>query len=155
MAVEIFFKKMYDSLVPADKAQLELMERLKPGGEYKAVLTQPRNIGFHRKAFALANLAFEHWSPPADKEYNGLPILKNFDFFRDELTILSGFYDVVWTIGGKMKLVPHSWSWGAADQEKFERMYSAFIDVILRDILTTYTKEDVDRVVAEVLRFAS
>lgn len=141
-------------MAPADKAQAELLEQLNPNGEYKAVISQERNGQFHRKAFALANIGFQAWEPPEDREYRGKPILKEFESFREELTIRAGFYDPCWTMKGEMRLKPHSWSWGATDQEKFERMYSAFIDVILRDILTNYTKSDLEYQVEQVLRFA-
>jgi len=154
MAVEIYLRKLYDTLVPCDQAQAEVLERLKPNAEYKAVFTQPRNPGFHRKAFALAQIAFDAWEPPKDKEYNGKPIMKEFEAFREELTVLAGFYDVTWTLAGKMKLRAHSWAWGAADQLKFEEMYQGFITVILRDILTGYTKDDLDATVDKILRFA-
>lgn len=154
MAIEIFFRKLYNSLAPADAAQAELMENLKPNAEYRAVLSQPRNPVFHRKAFALANIGFQAWDPPTDREYYGRPILKEFSTFRDELTIRAGFYDVTWTIDGHMRLKPHSWSWAEADQEKFERMYSAFIDVLLRDVLHNYTKDDLEYQVEQILRFS-
>ena len=154
MAVEIYLRKLYDTLCPADSAQAKLMESLSPNGEYKAVLSRPRNPYFHRKAFALASVGFDAWEPPAEKLYQGRPVVKNFDAFRDDLTIQAGFSDAVWTLDGEMRLIPHSWSWGKTDQLKFEAMYSAFIDVILRDILTNYTKDDLDQVVHEVLRFS-
>jgi hypothetical protein len=153
MAVEIFFRKLHHVLVPADLAQMELMEALKPNGEYKAVLTQPRHPLFHRKAFALTKVGYDAWEPPAERQYKGRPILKSFESFRDEMTIRAGFYDVVWNMKGEMRLIPHSWSWGATDQEKFERMYSAFIDVILRDVLRGYSKDDLEDQVQRVLEF--
>jgi hypothetical protein len=153
MATEIFVRKLYNCVVPADEAQAELFELLKPNSEYKAVFSQARSAAFHRKAFALANIGFEAWNPPEGQEYNGKPVLKTFEAFRESLTISAGFYDVTWTLEGRMKLKAHSWSWGAADQEKFERMYQAFITVILENILHNYTKEDLDEHVSRVLGF--
>lgn len=153
MAIEIFLRKLYDSFVPADKAQLEVMEQLSPNGEYKAVLTKPRNYGFHRKAFALAKAGFDAWEPPEERCYNGKPIEKNFKSFREELTIRAGYYDVVWTLAGKMRTVPHSWSWSNADQTKFEEMYNAMFNVLLQEVLTNYTKDDLEELVEELLKF--
>ena len=153
MATEIRVRKLYNAIVPADKAQAEVMEKLKPNGEYKAVFTQERNGPFHRKAFALASVGFDAWTPPDDKGFRGRKVEKNFDSFRDELTIRAGFYTPVYKFDGSLRLIPDSWSWGSADQVKFEEMYSKFIDVILQDVLTNYTRGDLDRVVSEVLRF--
>ena len=154
MAIEVYLRKLYDTLVPVDQAQALEMDKLQPNGEYKAVFTQPRHPAFHRKAFALAQIGFDVWEPPVDKSYHGKPVLKEFEVFREELTILAGFYDVTWKINGKMKLTAHSWSWGKTDQLKFEAMYSAFIDVIIRDILTNYSKDDLEHQVEQVLRFS-
>jgi len=156
MAIEIYVRKVNNILMPSDIAQAELLDGLKPNSDYKAILTQPRNPLFHRKAFALSNIGFNAWIPPDDRQYKGRSIAKNFDSFRDELTIRAGFFDPVWKIGGEMRLKPHSWSWGETDQEKFERMYSGFIDVILRDVLSSklYTQQELERQVELVLGFS-
>jgi hypothetical protein len=154
MAVTIRVIKLYNTIVAADQGQAELLESLSPGGEYKAVFTQERNPRFHRKAFALASIGFDAWDPPKDKEYRGRPIEKNFESFRNELTIQAGFYTPVFKVNGDLRLVPDSWSWAKTDQLKFEAMYSAFIDVILKTVLTQYSKDDLEKVVEEVLRLA-
>lgn len=155
MAVEIYFKKINNVLVPSDIIQEELLERLKNNSEYKAVLSQPRNLPFHKKGFTMAHVGFDLWQPPEDRQFHGKPILKNFDVFRDEMTTLAGFYDPVWSINGTMKFNPHSWAFAAADQEKFERMYSGCIDVLFRDVLsnTRYTREELDAHVNKILGF--
>lgn len=154
MAVEIYMRKLYNTFVPCDIAQMEVFETLPMNGEYRATLTQPRNPLFHRKAFALAKIGFDAWEPPAERQYKGRPILKNFESFRDELTIRAGFFDPVWKANGELRLVPHSWSWGAADQEKFERMYSAFVDVLLLDMAPKgYTQDALEDHVNTLLGF--
>ena len=155
MALEIYVRKVNDVLVPSDIAQSELLEGIKPYSDYKAVLSQSRHPLFHRKAFALASIGFKYWTPPDEREYKGRTILKNFEAFRNDLTIRAGFFDPVWTIAGKMELKAHSWSWAKTDQEKFERMYSGFIDVIFRDILSSkrFTYEELQRQVDIILGF--
>ena len=140
--------------MPADSANMEVMECFTNGQDYKAILTQPRNPGFHRKAFALAKVAFKAWEPPENIDWNDRIIGKDFDSFRDMLTIKAGYYKPVWNLDGEMILKPDSWSFAKTDQLKFEKMYSAFIDVILQDILTNYTEDDLDFQVEQVLRFS-
>jgi hypothetical protein len=44
MATEIYLRKLHHSFVPIDAGQLGLMEDLAPNSEFKAVLTQPKNL---------------------------------------------------------------------------------------------------------------
>jgi hypothetical protein len=60
---EIFLIKQGRSLVPANESDSEAMAKLKSGQIYKADVVAPRNLQFHRKSFALLNLAFEYWEP--------------------------------------------------------------------------------------------
>ena len=152
MAVEVMVRKLYDSVVPADAANAELFESLKPNGEYTAVFTQTRNIKFHRKAFALIKVAFDALEFP-ELEHKGRKVSKNLDQFRDDVTILAGFYDVVFNYRGEMRLKAKSWSFARMDETEFDAMYSRLIDVILAKILTNYTREDLDEQVDKILRF--
>lgn len=152
MAVEVIVRKLYDSVVPVDAANAELFEALKPNGEYTAVFTQTRNIKFHRKAFALIKVAFDALEFP-EVEHKGRKVKKNLAQFRDDVTILAGYYDVVFNYSGEMRLKAKSWSFARMDETEFEAMYSKLIDVILGKILTNYTRDDLDYQVEQVLRF--
>lgn len=50
-------------LVPVNPSDVEALNKLPIGRELKGVITQMRNPAFHRKAFALMNLGFQHWEP--------------------------------------------------------------------------------------------
>lgn len=60
---ELFLKRRGDGLYPADEKSLEALRRLSVDKELKADVVVPRNLQFHRKAFALLNLSFEYWKP--------------------------------------------------------------------------------------------
>ena len=153
MAIEIIFRKLRDSFVPVDKANLEIMEQIKLNAVVRAVITQPRNIKFHNKLFALLRVAFDAWYAP-DVEYNGQKITKNFDSFRRELTIRAGFYETHIGLEGEVYFEPRSISFAKMDETEFEQLYSRYIDVILEHVLTHYTRDDLDYVVEQVLGFA-
>ena len=152
MATSVIVRKLYDSVVPVDAANADLFESLKPNGEYTAVFTQTRNIKFHRKAFALIKVAFDALEFP-ELEHKGQQVSKNIEQFRDDVTILAGFYTVVFNYKGEMRLKAKSWSFANMDEVEFEAMYSKLIDVILGKILTNYTRADIDYQVEQVLRF--
>lgn len=114
-----------------------------------------RNPKFHRKFFALLNLGFEAWEPDARfKAYKGDPILKNFDRFREDVTILAGFYEQTFTLDGSMTLRAKSISFANMDDAEFEKVYSAVADVLLQKVLRNYAdREELDKVVEQILGF--
>jgi len=149
---ELFLRKLYDTFVPVDKASAEIMGTLEMNSEFKAVLTKPRNIRFHKKFFALVNFAYEHWEMPVN-EYKGVQINKNRERFRKDLTIMAGFGFPVVNVKGDVRYEAQSISFANMDASEFEQLYSRFIDVILQKILTGYTRDDLDTVVNKVLGF--
>lgn len=153
MAIEVRVRKLYCSIVPVDAANAELFEDLTPNGEYKAVLTQERNPKFHRKAFALLKAIYDAWETPV-LMHKGQPVKKNMERLRKDLTILAGYYDVLFKYDGTMVLEAHSWAFANMDDETFGAMYSKLIDVALSKILTGYTKDDLEYHVERILRFA-
>lgn len=60
---EIYLARQGRSLVPVNDSDLEQLEKLKHWAIYKAEVTAPRNLKFHRKFFALLNLTFEYYEP--------------------------------------------------------------------------------------------
>ena len=120
------------------------MEELNPG-EYLCSLTRPRNIKFHRKMFCLFNFAFEHWDAPDN--------LKNFEVFRKNLTILAGFYTEAMGLNGEIILEAKSLKFSKMDEIEFENLFSKIIDTVLKYVLKNYTKDDLEQVIEEILRF--
>ncbi len=129
----------------------------KPGQTVVANVTVPRNKKFHRKYFALMKMAFDQWEPPSDHTFRGVPIEKEFDHFRHDVTIMAGFYTPVWSIKGEMRIEPQSISFDYMDEEAFDELYSKTIDVLLKMVLGEkgFTKESVDELVGQLLTFDS
>lgn len=152
MATEIIVKKINNSFVPVDDLNLEKMTGFKELGEYRATFTHPRNLQFHRKFFALLDVAFDAWEP-SPVEYKGQVIEKNRQRFRKDLIILAGFGEPIFNIKGEVRYEAKSISFAKMNSEDFENLYSKVIDVILRRILTNYTRDDLDQVVQKVLNF--
>ncbi|MGZ5053396.1 MAG: DUF1367 family protein [Methylobacter sp.] len=152
MATEIIVRKLHHTIVPVDAANAELFESLKPNGEYKAVFTQPRNLPFHRKFFALIKVAFDAWEMPTN-EYKGVQIQKNAKRFRKDLLIMAGYGYPVVNLKGEVRYEAQSMSFASMAQDEFETLYSRVVDVILLRVLTHYTRDDLNRVVSEVLGF--
>lgn len=153
MAVEFFARKLHHSLAVFDQDGCDAIAKLVMNGVYKVVVSQIRNYKFHQKFFCLLNVAYNAWEAP-HKEHNGVQVFKNKKRFRKDITILCGYYEVVVDIKGQLRTEALSISFASMSQDDFDSLYSKAIQVILDNVLTHYTRDDLDRVVSEVLRFA-
>lgn len=116
----------------------------------------PRNGKFHRKFFAMLDVGFDAWNPPRKRRtYKKREITKNREQFREEIIILAGFYEQTFNLKGEMRLRARSISFAKMEQPEFEQLYSAVVDVLLREVLHTYKgRAELDAVVERVLGFA-
>lgn len=140
------------ALVPADSQSAEYLRKQKVGQGFRASVTRARNIKFHRKFFALLNYAFDKWEPK-EKTYKGNPVEKNFNQFRADITILAGFYETAIRMDGTVRVTPKSIAFHRMDEDEFEALYSAVIDVLLKRIFIDQTRDDVESVVNNILAY--
>lgn len=139
-------------LLPADDEAAENLRKIKTGSYVVVEVKRENNYKFHKKLYALANLAYEAWEP-VKKEHKGVPILKNFDQFREDITILAGFYETRVRLNGEVRFIAKSWSFARMPDDEKDRLYNGIINVVLSNILTNYTRDDLDNVVNQVLSF--
>ena len=138
----------------ADPKTEEFHAKIKLGGTIHGDFKQMRNAGFHRKLFALFNLAFEYWEPVEINHKYGVPE-KNFERFRKDLTILAGHYHIVVRLDGTAKPEADSISFGNMDQDTFDKLYNNVLNVILKKIsvLKEMGAEEVNELVDKFLEF--
>lgn len=106
------FKLAYDS-------DFEKAKKIKPLKEVKCKITQPRNIKFHRKFFALINLVYDN------QEY-----YINIEHLRRDLTVASGYYTKRINIHGEEITEPKSISFTKMTELEFSELYSAMLNSI-------------------------
>lgn len=140
------------ALVPIDQQAIDFLAKLKLGAGVTVEIKRHRNPAFHRKFFALLNLAFDAWEP-TEATYKGQPVGKNFDQFRNDIVVLAGHYEMAVNLKGETRLTAKSISFASMSQDDFEDLYSATVNVVLAKILTNYTRDDLDNVVNQVLGF--
>jgi Protein of unknown function (DUF1367) len=145
-------------LTAADEAARQQFKRmtneLGDGEMVRLSYARPRNTKFHRKFFAMLNVGFEHWEPSRKhRTHKGKPITKNFERFREDITILAGFYEQTIDLKGRMKLTATSIAFANMTEDEFEGLYNAVAQVLLTQVLTNYQRNDLDRVVEELIRF--
>lgn len=157
MALEVFVSRSPSgSLVPAFPGDSDKLSTLPKGRVFKATLVQPRNLRFHRKGFALLQVAFELWAEglPVGVEYKGEHVAPDFDRFRKDLTILAGFYEPHYDIRGNVRLTAKSLSFSSMDEEEFGRVYSALLDTVLAKVLKHVDKDELEAAVERLIQFA-
>lgn len=152
MTAIMLAKTASGALIPADPQSAEYVAKMKLGAGVRATVVKQNNLAFHRKMMALFNLAYEAWEP-TEKEYKGIKVEKNFDQFRKDITILAGYYDTSINFKGEVRLTAKSISFANMEPDDREKLYSSVINVVLSRILTKYTRDDLDAVVEQVLRF--
>lgn len=138
-------------LIPATQDDAELLEKVKPGQTISAEFKRKRNYKFHKKYFALLNFAFDHFEP--NLTHKGQPIEKNKERFRKDVTILAGHYEIVPNLAGCLRLEAKSISFGNMSEDDFAEFYNSVVNVILQKVLVNYKREDLDRVIDQVIGF--
>ena len=156
MSELVLVKTPNGALAPADEDARALIEKLKSGQGVRATIRRARNVRFHRKAFALFKLAFDVWEPVEPLEYKGVPVAKDFDRFRKDITIMAGIYKPVYNVRGELRLEAESLSFSSMDDERFEQVFRAVLTVVWDRVLKAAgyaSEEEVERVVNELMRF--
>ena len=114
--------KTEKGLTPLYNSGYDSYQKLKIGWEGEVTFKQPRNISFHRKFYALINMAFEN-----QDKYN------NFDHYRKRLTIKAGFY-TAYEMDGWTHKEADSISFASMDEIEFADLYSKMLDVIIKEL---------------------
>jgi hypothetical protein len=150
---EIILQKIATGiLAPVDQQGIDYLAKIKIGQGLKVKLIKQNSVLFHKKIFSLTLFAYDAWDP-VEIQYKGQVITKNFDQFRDDLTILAGYYETRIRLDGTIRFIPKSWSFEKMDDIEKSKLYESIITVVLSRILTKYTRENLDEVVESLLRF--
>lgn len=122
--------------VPMNDDEHEKTKKIKRGAVTEVRIVQKRNIKFHRKFFVLRDFLFDIWEEGRPQVFHrGVIIRGNKEKFRKDLLIMAGYYDVVINIRGEPRLEAQSMSFDSMDEDVFEKLYSACIDVGLAKIV--------------------
>jgi hypothetical protein len=137
--MKIFLKNTLTGLIPLYDSDLEEKKKLKLNEVYRADIVRPRNIGFHKKYFALLNMTFQN------QELFDCP-----ENMRKEIIKHAGYYKEYRTIKGEIEYRSKSISFAKMSQDDFEKLYSSSLTVILKYILTGSKREEIEQ---EIINF--
>ena len=157
---DIFLSKTANNFLrPCDEDAHRYIKSLDIGQDIRCKVTKARNLKFHRKYMALLRHAFECFEPqdveiPAHIAAHGITPEKNFDRFRKDIAILSGFYTASIRVNGDIQMEAKSIAFANMSEDEFAVLYNKTIDTILKYVLKNYSKDDLELVVQEVLEYA-
>ena len=117
-------------LVPASDMDSDSLTKFKTGEMYEIEMKLHRNPKFHGMVFQFFTFCFSHWK--SDREF--MDEKGQFNVFRKHMTVLAGFYDEYFSIDGKARVEAKSLSYGSMEQEEFESVYQALIQVAMQKI---------------------
>ena len=119
--MKLYLIKQYDnSFKVAGDSDYQRLKKIKPMEMIECDIKKPRNIKFHRKAFALFNLVFsnqEHYL--------------NIDDLRHDLTVSAGYYIERINLQGEAIRVAKSISFAKMDEHDFSEYYDSIINQIV------------------------
>jgi len=120
--MRILCRNTIQGLVPLYPSDFDNKRKLKLGEDYQVDITNPRNVGFHRKFFAMLNVGHENTK-----------LDMPFDTYRKYMTVKAGFFTAYQTPKG-VYYDPDSISFASMSQDEFEEVYSRVLDKIIEDI---------------------
>ena len=136
--MKFLVQKSFGKLVPLYNSDAEKLKaaKLKEGETYEVEIKRKRNYQFHKKFFALLNLA-----------YDNQEMFEDFDDLRPYLIIKAGYYKRIKTDKGEF-VRADSISFAKMEQAEFEQLYSKMIDAVIKFLDTS--KDDL---LAEIVSY--
>lgn len=120
-------------LVPAFESDKEALKKIKEGTPVEVTLKRDRNYLFHKKFFAMLAAAFYHMPEDyAIKVGDQVTKVESVEQLRWHVTMQTGHYEQMVTLGGKMVYTAKSIAFDKMSQDEFEELYKAALDVLLK-----------------------
>ena len=120
MSTDVICRVQHGGLRAINEAESSKLDDLR-GLQVMCRISQPRNLQFHRKGFALLHSIFEL----VDTELT-------FEQFRKLLVAKAGYGEFI-SVRGKVIFLPKSLSWGSMDETEFQKVYQDIITVAIRE----------------------
>lgn len=117
-----------NKFIPADTESQIKAYKIKQGEVVKCKSISYRNYEFHKKFFALIQLAFQNMPEPYDKHF---PTPED---LREELIKAAGFYTTHKDFNGNTVKKAESIAFDKMSQERFEQVYDKVLDLVCRMI---------------------
>lgn len=127
--MEIYCRVTDTGFVPLDDNDWEQKKLLRIGSDVRCTISQPRNIKFHRKFFALLTITFDN----LPETIQGRTNITSIESLLSAIKIDLGYFDTV-NIKGREIARLRSISFAKMSEQDFERFYN----LAITDILSNY-----------------
>src|SRR5690625_4308292 len=143
--MKIFVKNTSSGLIPMNDQDYENKRKLKIGEVYQVSVKLARNYRFHKKYFALINLAWEYLNEKQTEMF------KTMDVFRKTIEVSSGHCERIYSIRKKEWFdIPKSISFDKMSEDEFSELYSSVLDTLLKMVFFDMDEKQVEN---ELLNF--
>lgn len=141
MADIYLVKGLNNTLTPYNESDSETLRKFAHNSIIKAVIKKPRNFNFHKKYFALLNIAYQNLPEHLTSYY------PSFEVFRSIIQMKAGYYTPVLTDKGGEIFLPKSISFSTIDNIEFEKIYNSVYDVIINNILVGVSSSELNEII--------
>ena len=125
-----------EHLVPADDTSRAALNKIKIGEKVKIKFTRHRNYENHKRFFAFLKTTFDMQEHFTEMEH-----------YRRWLIMKAGYYYTIVAPNGNTIFMPQSISFDAMEEPEFQELFSACIDVFLRELGKGITEDELRRVI--------
>jgi len=119
-------------LIPSTDLDAEKMIKFKSHCDYEIEIKLPRNPQFLKKVMVFFHFCYDHWD--GDKVAEHCTPQAQFDRFRRDLTILSGYYIQTVRLDGSIRTEAQSLAFANMTEEIFSDCYQALIKASIKHI---------------------
>lgn len=137
----LLFRKTLSGLKPADEGAEEAMRKLPLDKIVAVKIKRPRNLGHHRKFFALLKLVYE-----------------NQELYESEAALLAaikiatGHCVPITLVSGQKAFIPSSISFASLDQTEFEKFWDKVCNLVCAKIIPNLNRHELE---AEIMTMVS
>ena len=129
--MKAFVRKIDGKLIPLNDSDRDIFNKFKEFEDIEIELKRPRNLGFHKKFFALLNLGFQNTKQP----------IELFEDYREWAIMRAGHVRKIQTLDGEFYRAK-SINFAKMDNLEFEEVYKSVLQVIILD--TGATEQDIE-----------
>lgn len=142
MALSLLMTRSFGGgLQPVNDAGREMLTHIGKDEMVEVVIKRPRNLGHHKKFFALLSLIFENQTR--------YPTVED---LLDAIKVHIGHCSTITLKDGREVYVPKSISFAAMDQTEFEQFWNRVVTVICEQIIPGMNRADLEREILELVR---
>jgi hypothetical protein len=139
--MEIYLRNTASGLIPLYDEDYEEKCKLKIGEDYKAKITKARNLGLHRKYFALINCTWEYMTEDQCEFFKN-----NKESFRKTIEMAAGYFEKIYSIQRKEWIEqPISIAFDKMDEFQFRDLYENCRGVIFATFLRHVSQKDFNK----------